>query len=470
MKLRKSHLLLLLIIILAAFIRFYKIEQLAVFLSDQASDSTKVFQMTKGHFTLLGPITSVGGFYNGPIVYYLMLPFYWILKGEPVAGTVFQTVLQLSTIPLMFLLGKRLKNETVGLISSILFTISPLMVDYSRAGFNSLPAIFFSCLILYIFLQLIDKFSLLKGLLLGIFIGFILQMHYLTISVLIFVFIYPLIFQKNIFKIRYYTTITAGIIIGLSPFLLFELRHNFLNINLFLKYFFSEKASSWSFIHSFDVWPKTISELLFGGYFIAIAIIVYIIKSLFITKGKETKPYVLLFLCVFIVSLIYGKPLERHYIIVFHTPLILLFSLAIFNSAKGNMKIIILFMLLLLILNSSRWNLEKENHPIQKGMAIGDFRKTAKIINEDKKNIYNVAMHTQGDNRAMPLRYMLLLLNDQPLDYEHYGEANELYFIIPRNENIKDQTMWEYTSFSSSNVVNKWEINKSYFLYKKAKN
>lgn len=99
-------------------------------------------------------------------------------------------------------------------------------------------------------------------------------------------------------------------------------------------------------------------------------------------------------------------------------------------------------------------------------MAIADFRKAAKIINQDNKQSYNVAMHTQGDNRAMPLRYMLLLLNEKPLDYEHYSEAKTLYFILPKNERVKNQTMWEYTSFGSPNITKKWEINNQYFLYR----
>jgi len=68
------------IMIIAAVIRTYHMRDLAVFLADQASDSTAVFNILKGDFTLLGPITSVGGFYNGPIVYYLMAPIFWIFK------------------------------------------------------------------------------------------------------------------------------------------------------------------------------------------------------------------------------------------------------------------------------------------------------------------------------------------------------------------------------------------------------
>lgn len=463
---KKSFIFLILIIALASFLRVYKMENLAIFLADQASDSTKVYKITKGHFTLLGPITSVGGFFNGPIVYYLMLPFYFFLKGEPISGTVFQTFFQILTIPFIFLLGKRLKNETVGLIASFIFAVSPLMIDYSRAGFNAHPAIFFSTLVYYVFVLLIDKFSILKGIMLGILLGFIFQMHYLTISTILFVFLYPLIFKKDFISIKYYLSIVIGILLGLSPFLLFELRHNFLNTTLFLRYLTSGKTYAWSIIPAFDIWPKTVSKLIFGNYLIAIIIIFFTLISLFINRVKETNKYLFLILIVFLISIIYGKPLEKHYIIVSHIPLILLFSLGVYLLLRKNKIIILLFLLFIFLFNLPRFNLDKDKHPIQKGMAITDFKKVAEIISNDKKTVYNVAMHTQGDNRAMPIRYMLLLLNEKPLDFEHYGEANTLYFLIPNNKTIKEQTMWEYTSFGSSNITNKWKINNQYDLYR----
>jgi len=64
MKIKKEILILVVIILLGAFLRTYRMEELAVFLADQASDSTKVYNITHGDFTLLGPITSVGGFYT----------------------------------------------------------------------------------------------------------------------------------------------------------------------------------------------------------------------------------------------------------------------------------------------------------------------------------------------------------------------------------------------------------------------
>jgi len=473
MKSRRSLFILFIILVLAAFLRFYKVESLAVFLSDQASDSTKVLEMTHGHLTLLGPITSVGGFFNGPIVYYLMLPFYWILKGQPVAGTVFQTVLQIATIPFIFLVGKKLKNETVGFLAAFFFAVSPLMVDYSRAAFNSYPAVFFSTLIIYLFLKITDRQSIWLTLIMGVAIGFIIQMHYFCITFVIVTFLYPFLFEKKLLSLNYFLTLFFGVVFGFSPFIVFELRHSFLNTHLFLKYLTSQTKSTKSIFFNLYIWPKTTGLLLFGGNFIfgLLGFLGIIATTIAFYLRKQIKKdcfflFAFLFTVVFCVGQIYGGLMQHHYIVSFHTSLIILFALVIYSLLRKNLLLISIFCFLIFLINLPHWNLEKARHPLQQGMAIADFKKAAKIIQQDKKGVYNVAMHTQGDNRAMPLRYLLLLVREHPLNYEHYGEAETLYFIIPKNEKIKDQTMWEYTSFGSSNIVNKWEINDQYFLYK----
>ena len=270
MKKQKTLFLLFFILVLAAFLRFYKIESLAVFLSDQASDSTKVLEMLRGHFTLLGPITSVGGFFNGPIVYYLMLPFYFFFKGEPVSGSIFQATLSVATIPLIYLIGKKLKNETVGLLAAFLFAISPLIIDYSRASFNSYPAVFFSTFIIYLFLKIIDRPSTWLTVLMGMSIGFIIQMHYFTIAFVIIAFLYPFLSEKKLISFKYYLALFFGVMFGFSPFIVFELRHHFLNSQLFLKYLTSATKSTKSIFFNLYIWPKTTGLLLFGGHFIEI--------------------------------------------------------------------------------------------------------------------------------------------------------------------------------------------------------
>jgi len=475
MQKKQSLFLLLLIVILGMVLRFYRISDLAVFLADQASDSQKVLEMLRGKLTLLGPITSVGGFYNGPIVYYLMLPFYFFLKGDPIAGTVFQSTLSVATIPIIYLIGRKIKNGKVGPLAGFLFAISPLMIEYSRSAFNSSPAIFFSSLIIYFFILITEEYRKWMALLLGIMIGWIVQMHYFTIAFLFLTGLYPIFFKKTRLTFSYYFFLFLGFIIGLAPFLLFEIRHQFLNTHLFIKYLVSKKTGGGRSINnSFYVWSQATGMILFGNRFAAgiIGFITIMISTLMIKikkKAKHLSVFLLLFILVFLIGAVYNRTMHDHYIISFHTSLIILLALFLVIFFKEKTLPIVVCCLILMIFNFSGWNLTQEKHPLQKGLNILDFKKAGAIIKEDKKGVYNIAMHSQGDNRAMPLRYMLSLANEHPLDYEHYGEAQFLYFILPKNESLEKQTMWEYTSFGPSKVVKKWNLNKDYLIYLLAK-
>lgn len=462
----------LLSLILGAILRFYRARELAVFLADQASDSQKVLDMVHGKLTLLGPITSVGGFYNGPIVYYLMYPFYLLFKGDPLAGTVFQTVLSLATIPLVYLIGKKIKNETVGRMAAFLFAISPLMIDYSRAAFNSYPAIFFSTLIIYLFILLIERYRWWLAVFIGIMIGWIVQMHYFAGVFLILTLFYPLFIKKNRLPISYYFLLLTGFVAGISPFLLFEVRHQFLNTQLFFKYLVSSKAGNpWSINNTLYIWPQVTGWLTFGNQFALgalgfVAIAASTVSAFLKKQVKHISIFIWLFFLVLFTGLIYGRTMHDHYIISFHASIIILLALAIVSVFKGKSLPILICCLILFAVNFPAWNLLAAKHPLQRGLNMTDFKKAAEIIKKDEKGVYNVAMHAQGDNRAMPLRYFLTLTDEKPLDYEHYGEADTLYFIIPNSESLQKQTMWEYISFGSSRVLNKWQLNKDYVIYK----
>lgn len=478
MKIKKEILILLSIILLAALLRFFRMADLAVFLADQASDSTKVFNITHGDFTLLGPITSVGGFYNGPIVYYLMAPFFLLMKNHPLSGTVFQTTLSLLTIPLLFLIGKKIKNETVGLIAAFLFAISPLMIEYSRAAFNSYPAVFFSTLILYLFITIDERFKLVRYTLLGLCIGWIIQMHYFTVVFIGVAALFPWFTSRKIRKLHYYVFVCIGFILGISPFLLFEVRHEFLNIKLMMQYFSSSPVQERSLLHGLIIWPKVVAHLIFGNNIIlgslgviALPVLLYAtLKKQFELKNKLI-PFGLLILLVIMIGIFYGRYMQFHYVISVHTAFILLFALSLYYFVKKNILRLLIIGISLILLNMQAWNLQLEKHYDQDGLNIEDFQNAAEIIKKDApEGSFNVAMHAQGDNRAMPLRYTLLLEDKHPEPYENYSNIDILYFISRNDDPVEKQVMWEYTAFGQSKVIKSWKVNDQYMLYRLEKN
>ena len=76
-----------LIILLAAFLRFYRLSEYMTFLGDEGRDALIVKDILYGvNFPLIGPPTSVGNMYLGPLYYYMIavpMGIFWL---NPVAA------------------------------------------------------------------------------------------------------------------------------------------------------------------------------------------------------------------------------------------------------------------------------------------------------------------------------------------------------------------------------------------------
>jgi 4-amino-4-deoxy-L-arabinose transferase-like glycosyltransferase len=226
-----------LILIIAAFFRLYKIRDYMTFLGDEGRDVLVVYGILHGDLTLLGPTASVGGFFLGPIYYYFMAPFLWLFNYDPVGPAIMVALFGIVTVWLVYKIGKEFFGTSVGLISSGLYAISPLVVTYSRSSWNPNLMPFFSLLVIYLTYRIVKKDNIKILLLLGFLFGITMQLHYLALFLGVIIFVYILLCQFVNSKINFfpkiikkYLLIFLGFIIGWSPFLIFEIRHKFLNL------------------------------------------------------------------------------------------------------------------------------------------------------------------------------------------------------------------------------------------------
>ncbi|MCL4390467.1 MAG: glycosyltransferase family 39 protein [Patescibacteria group bacterium] len=236
---------LLLILILAAFLRFYKLPDYLQFLGDEGRDVLVVERMIVDHqWTLLGPTASVGGFYTGPIYYYFMLPFLWIFNLSPVGPAVMAAIFGLATVVLVYLAGRKFFGEKAGLIAAFLVAVSPRMVDISRFSWNPNPVPFFALLTAFLLYQRKSRFTFLAGLSLGVLV----QLHYMDLIFLPIIGLSLLLLFPWREWLVQIVLLAAGTMLGDSMFLLFELRHGFPNTR-----------SVWQFInrHGATVSPRS---------------------------------------------------------------------------------------------------------------------------------------------------------------------------------------------------------------------
>src|SRR5258706_4494423 len=125
------------IIILALFLRLYRISEFMTFLGDEGRDVRIVRDLiTKGNLVFIGPMTSVGNMYLGPLYYYMMAPALLLSGLNPVGPAIMVALLGSLTVWFVWFAGREWFGKTAGLIAALLFALSPVAIIYSRSSWN----------------------------------------------------------------------------------------------------------------------------------------------------------------------------------------------------------------------------------------------------------------------------------------------------------------------------------------------
>src|SRR3990167_10834204 len=108
-----SKLFLALTVCFGLFLSFYRVSELYGYGFDQERDYFAVKAIVADHkFTLIGPrVVSSAGFFLGPFYYYLQVPFFLLLKGDPLYGAYFTAAVNLSVYLLIYVVLHRLTRS-----------------------------------------------------------------------------------------------------------------------------------------------------------------------------------------------------------------------------------------------------------------------------------------------------------------------------------------------------------------------
>lgn len=456
----------LLIVTFGGFLRLYRIGDLGTFLTDQAVELSGARDILHGKFTLIGIKTSNSELRNGAVMYYSLAPFLSIFNFDPVAGGVLQTLLALGTIALVFVLSP---------VASALLALSPLLVIYSRQTLLAFFPLFFDVLGLFLIYKIVCKPNRFYYFFLGTLLGFSLQIHYSVISVLIFSLIFPIFFLNRKHWIFFYTFWIAGFIFGFFPMILFELRHDFFNIRMLLKYlqaFHQPNAT----VSLFGFWQETIAALFLGNNKNLATIFIFLFPTLIVYFWKKLnileRLCIAQIICTLIFTIVFQRDLRPPIILIAHyglsafTPIFIL--CASFLCRLLPRTLLIISLLFLVYLNFSAYGLANNHgYTMSEGWTLQGVKKSAQIIQSDNqgKN-YNVVMLVDAQNQAFPLRYFLNDTNNPPLKIENYSGADFLYVIVRPNLDLKSTHIWELDSFGSYTIGQIWEIQNGYRLFR----
>lgn len=153
-KLLKDHYFLVLALAIGALLRWHNLSESMSFFYDQARDALAAAKILTGDFVLVGPTTDLPGLFFGPLWYYLLAFLYGILSGNPVSVTIVLSFLDLGTIVLLYLIGKKIFNLKTGIIACFLWSLGALPVAYSRTLSNPASTAFWVCLMILSYIKI----------------------------------------------------------------------------------------------------------------------------------------------------------------------------------------------------------------------------------------------------------------------------------------------------------------------------
>lgn len=327
---------LIIILLTAAFFRFYRLGEYMTFLGDEGRDMLIMQNILReGDLPFIGPASSVGSVYLGPLYYYLLAGSMLVLGLNPVVGAGMVASIGVATVFLVYFLGRLLFNRWSALLAAWLYGISPVTITASKSSWNPHPAPFFTLLVVWTFYRGYTTNSWRWLVLTGAFTSAAVQMHYLTLPLI------PAILILMIYKylsegrkdLRWLTRGMLGFVVSFNlvflPWWLFEIKHDFLNFRGILEIFFGANpkvgVTEGSLLEKF--WTASgivlVGDFLTSGMWMLTILIIMvltlqIIKALMLPEfAKRRLSYILLagFLGVglLLVSL-YRGPVYTHYV------------------------------------------------------------------------------------------------------------------------------------------------------------
>lgn len=476
---------LILVVIIGGILRFYRLQDFSTFGGDQGIDYQNVAKMiVEKRLSLLGPVTHVGVFL-GPLYYYLLIPFFLIFKFDPIAAPVMFAIFGTATVGLVYILAKLLLRpglagqgpafvNTFAFFTALLYAVSPVILESSRAPSQPHLIPFFVTLLLISIIHIFrktDKWW--DWALIGISLASVIQFHFLAFPVWIFTVVI-LIFSKGLALLSrarpYMIFLIVPVVVLLSPWLLFELRHNFFITNQVLIYLRSGEVSfsaSGYFERVLDLTWFSFDRLIGQGNqaVTAGAIILSIV-------GVINTALPILFMLLFyfwiniLVIALYKFPLSNHYISALYPAVILFFSIGFFQTISNLpvftlrsrallcRVIFIAFITFIFLHNNLNSN---HGYTMPEWVNTSFINKAADTISQDfrkQSGTYNIVNTLDGDTRANPYRYVLTYKNKiSPLGVERYSEADHLYIISGNSINeLLDDKRWELLSFPVGNI------------------
>jgi 4-amino-4-deoxy-L-arabinose transferase-like glycosyltransferase len=462
------------ILVVALFLRLYRIGEFMTFLGDEGRDARIVRDLiTQGNLVFIGPQTSIGNMYLGPLYYYMMAPALFLSGLNPVGPAIMVALLSVFTIFFTWYVARKWFGKEAGIISALFYAISPIAIIYGRNSWNPNPMPFFALLSIWGIYQVWHNKKYFWLPLVGLSTAFALQMHYLGLLLLPTLGIFWLISfiklkkEKISTKIFNKKTIIAILIFLflMSPLVLFDLKHNGMNLKA-LNALLSANSGVFNpgniLVKPFSIFSTTQSALLSGNEkpTLYISILICLISTIFLFIKRKQDHIKLLFAWIIFTVFglgFYSQSINIHYLGLIYPAIFLLFGaiVSFISNINPLLKWGLYLLLAVLIVFNIRTSptFGSPNHQLQRTEQAVDL-----IIKESKGEPFNFGLIAKQNYDES---YRFFLENKKAkLVRGEVKIVDQLFVICEDGDKCQPEgnPQWQIAVFGPSHVVSMWQI------------
>ncbi len=411
----KESIFILAVVVFAFLLRVYGIDKDLLYHRDQglvAMDIYKIWHDKK--ISLIGAPTDVDGLYHSPVYYWILTPLYWLGRGDVVYPAIFQILLEMLSLPLLYFGVKKLFDKKTAIFTLILYSVSYGLISYSR-WFITVPFILPLANILIYFLSKgknIFRESLL--------VGMISQTNAAA-----GVFYIPFIlfrYRKEINLVNLIKSATAFIIPAI-PLVVFQFRHDFVIFKTVAAYSSGSAGLGFSlsvYAKNLVIFLQEINHIIYYP-FAALTTFLFIYGLSKIKQHKE-----LIFSYIFIPFVFLGLYQRGAISFFFMAALPMLLSVVVFGITKFPLLLRNLFLITVIV--SNLLLLKNVYEPNNALIPIGD--RNVITISDRKKIIDWMYKKAEGKDFSLWI-YTIPYFQDYPWDYLFTTYALPKYGYLP---------------------------------------
>lgn len=357
---------------------------------------------------LIGPKTDLDGVFHGALSYYLLVPLFMIAGGDPFWIIVFLITLNVLSIVFLYKATYLLLGRRVALFSVIFYALSYSSIIYSRwlSNPNLIPALAIGIFYSLVKARYDSRFLVLVASLWAVVFHLSLAS---AVTLLLPIFLFIFLCRINI-PIRVLILSLISILLIFSPYVLFELRHNFI-LTQGLQKLIQTNASGVDRWGAFDQFSNEVVDNIMPIHRSTALILFWVILTLsswFSVKNKYNlllrnktvlTPLIFLFFPPLLFFLLGVRPLRHIYIT---TPVFLSIVLAIVVSNLLEKKRYLGYILFIVVVLGNLWAI----------MAL---------LPESKSNFLQRSQRTYLGDEMKLIDYVYKDAASQPFSYEYYS-------------------------------------------------